>query len=71
MVLVVCVIRIEIGQNLIGEGIGITLLPVIKEGTMNNNIRNEFASYGLEILKRSVLLVLYEDTYVAYVGLTQ
>ena len=27
---------------------------------MNNNTRNEFASYGLEILKRSVLLVLYE-----------
>ena len=28
---------------------------------MNNNTRNEFASYGLEILKRSVLLVLYEQ----------
>ena len=27
---------------------------------MNNNTRNAFASYGLEILKRSVLLVLYE-----------
>ena len=29
---------------------------------MNENTRNEFASYGLEILKRSVLLVLYEGT---------
>ena len=28
---------------------------------MNDNTRNEFASYGLEILKRSVLLVLYEE----------
>ena len=28
---------------------------------MNDNTRNEFASYGLEILKRSVLLVLYEQ----------
>ena len=28
---------------------------------MNNNTRNAFASYGLEILKRSVLLVLYEQ----------
>ena len=28
---------------------------------MNNKTRNEFASYGLEILKRSVLLVLYEE----------
>ena len=27
---------------------------------MNNKTRNDFASYGLEILKRSVLLVLYE-----------
>ena len=27
---------------------------------MNDNTRNEFASYGLEILKRSVLLVLYD-----------
>lgn len=27
---------------------------------MQDHIRNEFASYGLEILKRSVLLVLYE-----------
>ena len=27
---------------------------------MNDNTRNKFASYGLEILKRSVLLVLYE-----------
>ena len=29
---------------------------------MNDKTRNEFASYGLEILKRSVLLVLYEGT---------
>ena len=29
---------------------------------MNENTRNAFASYGLEILKRSVLLVLYEKT---------
>ena len=29
---------------------------------MNENTRNAFASYGLEILKRSVLLVLYEGT---------
>ena len=28
---------------------------------MNENTRNEFASYGLEILKRAVLLVLYEQ----------
>ena len=28
---------------------------------MNENTRNAFASYGLEILKRSVLLVLYEE----------
>lgn len=28
---------------------------------MNDKTRNEFASYGLEILKRSVLLVLYEQ----------
>ena len=27
---------------------------------MNKNTRNAFASYGLEILKRSVLLVLYD-----------
>ena len=27
---------------------------------MNDNTRNEFASFGLEILKRSALLVLYE-----------
>ena len=27
---------------------------------MNENTRNAFASYGLEILKRSVLLVLYQ-----------
>ena len=34
-----------------------------REGfTMNENTRNAFASYGLEILKRSVLLVLYEGT---------
>ena len=37
-----------------------------KSGIMNNNTRNEFAAYGLEILKRSVLLVLYEDTDVVY-----
>ncbi len=29
---------------------------------MNENTRNAFASYGLEILKRSVLLVLYKGT---------
>ena len=29
---------------------------------MHDNTRNAFASYGLEILKRSVLLVLYEGT---------
>ena len=28
---------------------------------MSEKIRNEFAAYGLEILKRSVLLVLYEE----------
>ena len=28
---------------------------------MNDNARNTFASYGLEILKRSVLLVLYQQ----------
>ena len=28
---------------------------------MTNKIRNEFAACGLEILKRSVLLVLYEE----------
>lgn len=33
-----------------------------KSGIMNNNTRNKFASYGLDILKRSVLLVLYEET---------
>ena len=27
---------------------------------MNENTRNAFASYGLEMLKRSVLLVLYD-----------
>ena len=27
---------------------------------MNDNTRNEFASFSLEILKRSALLVLYE-----------
>ena len=30
-----------------------------KSGFMNNNIRNEFAAYGLEILK--LLLVLYQQ----------
>ena len=33
---------------------------------MNNNTRNTFAAYGLDILKRSVLLVLYEETDVEY-----
>ena len=28
---------------------------------MNENTRNAFASYGLKILKRAVLLVLYEE----------
>lgn len=28
---------------------------------MNENTRNTFASYGLEILKRAVLVVLYEE----------
>lgn len=28
---------------------------------MTNKIRNDFAAYGLEILKHSVLLVLYEE----------
>ena len=31
-----------------------------EEFTMNENTRNAFASYGLEILNRSVLLVLYD-----------
>ena len=35
---------------------------------MNENTRNAFASDGLEILKRSVLLVLYERTEIAYEG---
>ena len=33
---------------------------------MNDNTRNAFASMGLEILKRSVLLVLYEGTDIVY-----
>ena len=33
---------------------------------MNENTRNAFAAYGLEILKRSVLLVLYEGTDIVY-----
>ena len=33
---------------------------------MKDRIRNEFASYGLEILKRSVLLVLYKKTDTVY-----
>ncbi len=37
-----------------------------KSGIMHNNTRNEFASYGLDILKRSVLLVLYEGTDSVY-----
>ena len=36
---------------------------------MNDNTRNDFASYGLEILKRAVLLVLYEQ-YVSGTYLT-
>ena len=32
-----------------------------KSGIMNDNVRNTFASYGLEILKHSVLLVLYQQ----------
>ena len=32
-----------------------------KSGIMNNNTRNEIASYGLEILKKSVLDVLYQE----------
>ena len=30
------------------------------DSTATDKIRNEFAAYGLEILKRSVLLVLYD-----------
>ena len=38
-----------------------------REGfTMKENMRNASASYGLEILKRSVLLVLYEGTEIGY-----
>ena len=33
-----------------------------KNEIMNDNVRNTFAAYGLEILKRAVLLVLYEET---------
>lgn len=32
-----------------------------KSGFMNNNTRNAFAAYGLEILKRAVLQVLYDS----------
>ena len=32
-----------------------------KNEIMNDNARNTFAAYGLEILKRAVLLVLYEE----------
>lgn len=32
-----------------------------KSGFMNNNTRNAFAADGLDILKRSVLLVLYRQ----------
>ena len=32
---------------------------------MNDKTRNECATYGLEILKRSVLLVLYKGTDIA------
>ena len=35
---------------------------------MNENTRNAFASHGLEILKRAVLLVLYEGTDIVYEG---
>ena len=35
---------------------------------MNNKTRNEFASHGLEILKRAVLLVLYEGTDIVNLG---
>ena len=42
------------------------LLTVNRGVTMNNNTRNEFASFGLDILKRSVLLVLYEETDTVY-----
>ena len=34
---------------------------VSTDSTVTDKIRNEFAAYGLEILKRSVLLVLYEE----------
>ena len=37
-----------------------------KSGIMNNNTRNEFASCGLDILKRLMLLVLYEGTDIVY-----
>ena len=37
-----------------------------ENGIMNNNTRNEFASYGLDLLKRSVLLVLYEGKDIVY-----
>ena len=37
-----------------------------KSGIMNDNTRNELASCGLDILKRSVLLVLYEGTDIVY-----
>ena len=46
---------------------GQCVLP--REGfTINENARNAFAADGLEILKRSVLLVLYEGTEIAYEG---
>ena len=37
---------------------------------MNDKTRNTFASYGLEILKRSVLLVLYEVRHEGTIQLT-
>ena len=33
---------------------------------MNDKTRNDFASYGLEIPKRSALLVLYKGTDIVY-----
>ena len=37
---------------------------------MNDNTRNDFASYGLEILKYAVLDVLYEARYEGPIQLT-
>ena len=38
---------------------------MLKPEIANDNMRNEFASHGLEILKLAVLHVLYEETDVA------